>query len=96
MARTNVKTNADQVFTHEGGKAVSGLKPIEQLKRSVLACFLWEGEFYEDGQSIAGRIVAAAERCKPEEVAALAVTARKVHNLRHAPLLLLRVLAKTP
>ena len=95
MARMNVKTKADQVFTHEGGKAVSGLRSIEQLKRSILACFLWEGEFYEDGQSIADRIVATAEKCAPEEVAALAVTARKVHNLRHAPLLLLRVLAKT-
>lgn len=95
MARTNLKTKADQVFTHEGGKAVAGLKPIEQLKRSVLSCFLWEKEFYEDGQSIADRIVAAAEKCKPEEVALLAITARKVHNLRHVPLLLLRVLAKT-
>lgn len=95
MARTNVKTTADEVFTHEGGKAVSGLQPIEQLKRSILSCFLWEREFYEDGQSIADRIVAAAEKCKPEDVAALAITARKVHNLRHAPLLLLRVLAKT-
>jgi hypothetical protein len=95
MARMNVKTKADKVFTHEGGPAVSGLKPIEQLKRSVLACFLWESEFYEDGQSIADRIVAAAEKCKPEEVALLAVGARHVHNLRHAPLLLLKVLAKT-
>src|SRR5262249_12868246 len=51
--------------------------------------------FYEDGQAIADRIVAAAEQCKPEDVAALAVTARKVHNLRHVPLLLLKVLART-
>lgn len=95
MARTNRKTKADEVFTHEGGKAVAGLKPIEQLKRSVMACFLWEDTFYEDGVSIADRIRAAAVKCAPEEVAMLAVTARSVHNLRHAPLLLLDVLTRT-
>lgn len=94
MARMNVKPTI-QEFTHEGGKAVAGLKPIEQLKRSLLSCFLWESEFYEDGQSIADRIRATAEQCSPEEVAALAVTARSVHNLRHAPLLLLEVLSRT-
>jgi 60 kDa SS-A/Ro ribonucleoprotein len=95
MARTNLKTKADRVYTHEGAPAVAGLKPLDQLKRSVLACFLWEGEFYEDGQSIADRIRATAEKCKPEDVAALALTARKVHNLRHVPLLLLEVLTRT-
>lgn len=94
MARMNIKPNI-QELTHEGGKAVAGLKPIEQLKRSLLSCFLWESEFYEDGQSIADRIRATAEQCTPEEVAALAVTARSVHNLRHAPLLLLEVLSRT-
>lgn len=94
MARMNVKPKAPQVFTHEGAPAVGGLKPIEQLKRSLLACFLWETQFYEDGQSIADRIYETALKCKPEDVAMLAVTARKVHNLRHAPLLLLKALCK--
>lgn len=95
MARTNIKPRAAKVFTHEGAPAVGGLKPIEQLKRSVLATFLWEGQFYEDGQSIADRIYETALKCNPEDVALLAVTARKVHNLRHAPLLLLKALCKT-
>ena len=93
MARSNVKPKVE-VETHEGGKAVAGIKPIEQLKRSILSCFLFEKEFYEDGVAIADRIRAAAEKCKPEEVALLAVTARSVHNLRHAPLLLLEVLTR--
>lgn len=95
MARKNVKTPADNVYTHEGAKAVAGLKPIEQLRRSLLACFLWEDAFYEDGVSIAERIRVTAEKCAPEDVAALAVEARTVHHLRHAPLLLLEVLTRT-
>ena len=95
MARTNTKPKAPKVSTHEGGPAVGGLKPLEQLKRSVLACMLFESEFYEDGQSIADRIYETALKCKPEDVALLAITTRKVHNLRHAPLLLLKALCKT-
>lgn len=94
MARLNIKPKSTAV-THEGAPAVGNLKPIEQLKRSLLSCLLWEDSFYEDGQSIADRIKASAEQCAPEEVALLAVTARSVHNLRHAPLLLLEVLSRT-
>lgn len=94
MAKLNVKPKVKE-RTHEGGRAVAGLKPLDQLRRSVLACLLWEDQFYEDGQSIADRIRAAAEACNPEDVAALAVEARSIHNLRHAPLILLEVLSRT-
>ena len=41
--------------THEGAPARN--IPAEwQLRRSVLACMLWEDQFYEDGVAIAGRI----------------------------------------
>lgn len=95
MARTNTKPKTPPVYTHEGAPAVSNLKPLEQLRRTLLACFLWEDNFYEDGVSIADRIKTAAAACKPEDVAALAIEARSVHNLRHAPLLLLEVLTRT-
>lgn len=95
MARSNVKPKAPQVFTHEGAPAVGGLKPLDQLRRSVLACLLFEKQFYEDGISIADRIRAEAEKVKPEDLAALAIEARSVHNLRHVPLLLLEVLTRT-
>jgi hypothetical protein len=93
MARLNIAPK-NTAKTHEGGAAVS-IKPIEQLRRSVLSCLLWEKEFYEDGQTIADRITAVAEMVKPADLAALAIEARKVHNLRHVPLLLLDVLSKT-
>jgi len=81
--------------THEGAPAVPGLSNEKLLRRSVLSCLLWEDEFYEDGQSIAARITAAAEKVAPAVLAALAIEAREVFNLRHAPLLLLEVLSRT-
>ena len=81
--------------THEGAPAVPRLPGEKRLRRSVLSCLLWEDEFYEDGQSIAARIVGAAEQVAPEVLASVAIEAREVLNLRHAPLLLLEVLSRT-
>jgi 60 kDa SS-A/Ro ribonucleoprotein len=94
MARLNV-ANKSTAKTHEGAPAFGHLKPIEQLRRSVLSCLLWESEFYEDGKSIADRIAETAAKVKPAELASLAIEARKVFNLRHVPLLLLDTLSKT-
>lgn len=81
--------------THEGALAVKALSNEQKLRRAVLSCLLWETEFYEDGEQIAGRIMALASAVEPEVVAKLAIEARSEMNLRHAPLLLLTVLAKT-
>lgn len=80
--------------THEGAPALSGSRSSE-LRRAVLSCLLWEKQFYENGEDIAARIVSLASTSPPKEVADLAVEARSVHGLRHVPLLLLTVLAKT-
>lgn len=94
MARLNVKKEV-KAFTHEGAPAFAHLNAEKQLRRSILSCLLWEDEFYEDGKSIADRISEYAAQVKPEVLAALAAEARTVHNLRHAPLLLLEVLSRT-
>lgn len=94
MARTNIKTSFAHVQTHGGVQAYPHLKPLQQLRRSVLSCLLWEDEFYEDGQEIAERIQATAALVTPQELAALATEARSTHNLRHVPLILLKALAK--
>ena len=70
------------------------LAPELQLRRSVLACLLWESQFYEDGVEISGRIAELVPKVAPEKVAALAVEARQQMNLRHAPLLLVREMAR--
>ena len=91
--KTNVKQKSPPIFTHEGAVAAH-INPYQQLRRSVLACLLFETEFYEDGQEIAKRIIDTAALCTPEQVAALAVAARRTFGLRHAPLLLLLDLIK--
>jgi len=79
--------------THEGAPAVT-ISPEAALRRSVLACMLWENEFYESGETIAARIRALVPQVEPATVAALAVEARTAMNLRHAPLLLAREMAR--
>lgn len=91
MAQLNAATQT-KVRTHEGAPAVPAPNALAQLRRSVLSCLLWEDEFYEDGQVIAKRLYDAARAVAVEDLAALTVEARSVHNLRHAPLLLLSVL----
>jgi len=81
-------------LTHEGAPAIV-LNAEQRLRRSVLSCLLWEDEFYEDGLAIADRVAALAAELEPSVVAALAVEARERFNLRHAPLMLLNVLART-
>jgi len=75
-------------ITHEGAPARE-LTAEQKLRRSVLSCLLWENEFYEDGQTIADRILALAVEVPAEALAALAVEARELMKLRHAPLMLL-------
>jgi len=79
--------------THEGAPA-RNISVELQLRRSVLACLLWEDQFYEDGVEIAGRIQSLVPKVKAEAVAALAVEARDKMKLRHAPLLLVREMAR--
>jgi 60 kDa SS-A/Ro ribonucleoprotein len=79
--------------THEGAPAAA-ITPEQALRRSVLACMLWEDEFYESGVTIADRIRELVPQVEPARVAALAVEARSSMKLRHAPLLLVREMAR--
>lgn len=98
MSKTNTKTRTPRATptttTYEGAPAYIDTKERE-LRRAVLACLLFEDNFYESGVDIAKRIQDLASKIEPEKVAALAIEARQMFNLRHVPLLLLCVLAKT-
>lgn len=83
----------ESILTHEGAKA-KRINAELQLRRSVMACMLWEDSFYEDGESIAKRIEDTVKLVKPEKVANIAIEAREQFKLRHVPLLLIRTLAK--
>ena len=93
MAKTNRAVKLDPIVTYEGGKATH-ISSYQELRRSVCSCLLWEGEFYESGVTIAKRIMDTVKRCKPEQVAELAIESRERFKLRHVPLLLVRELAR--
>lgn len=93
MARVNVGSTTFAGTTHEGAPA-RALMPEQELRRSVLACLLWEDGFYESGKSIADRIAELVPKVAAERVAALAVEARSQMHLRHAPLFLVREMAR--
>jgi 60 kDa SS-A/Ro ribonucleoprotein len=79
--------------THEGAVA-QRVDTKTELRRSVLTCLLWEDAFYEKGSEIAERIARLVAQSEPAEVAALACEARDAMQLRHAPLFLVRELAR--
>lgn len=79
--------------THEGAVA-SPINPTQELRRSVMANMLWEGEFYESGTSNATRIAELVKKVAPTEVSKIAIEARTKMKLRHVPLLLARELAR--
>ncbi len=88
MAQANQRQRAARVRTHEGGPAQTG-DVLQQLRRAVTSCLLWEKTFYESGEDIAMRIHSLATSCDANFVADLAVEVRKQHGLRHAPLWLI-------
>jgi 60 kDa SS-A/Ro ribonucleoprotein len=83
-----------RIYTHEGAPA-RRIDLVGQLERSVMSCLLWEGEFYEDGESIASRITELCNKVPAAEVARIAIQAKEDMRLRHVPLLLARELART-
>lgn len=91
--KLNVKVVPIQ--THEGA-AAQHINAEQQLRRSVMACMLWEDSFYESGESIAARIATAVAHCDPAKVATIAIEAREKMKLRHVPLLIVREMARLP
>jgi hypothetical protein len=93
MAKMNVWKRMFPVHTHEGAVAQK-VDAKRELRRSVLTCLLWEDTFYEKGNDITKRIAELVAKNKPEDVAVLACEAREKMQLRHAPLFLVRELAR--
>lgn len=91
MAKINVPRKP--IFTHEGAKA-KHINAEQQLRRSVMACMLWEDQFYENGESITDRIKNTIPMVAPTSVATIAVESREKMKLRHVPLLIVREMAR--
>lgn len=91
MSETN--RPKERLVTHEGATAYH-LTPEAQLRRSLMACLLWEATFYEDGESVAQRIADLVPQVEPDRVVQMAIEARERMKLRHAPLLVVREMAR--
>lgn len=91
--KLNTALSRPTIFTHEGAPA-SRINAEQQLRRSVMACMLWENTFYESGEDIAARIAGLVKQVPADRVAAIALEAREQFKLRHVPLLLVVEMAK--
>lgn len=86
--RTNLKF-AHTERTHEGAVSVSQ-SPVSELRRAVMACMLFEDQFYESGEDISARIQKLVKQVPFADAAQIAIDAREKMKLRHAPLFVLR------
>jgi 60 kDa SS-A/Ro ribonucleoprotein len=87
-------------LTHEGARAFLIQSPVDQLRRSVMACMLFEDTFYESGVDIAQRIHEEVEAVLhlpqgADIVGNIAYEARTKFKLRHAPLWLTLALVRS-
>jgi hypothetical protein len=93
--KTNVKNTPKPVRTHEGAVA-KRITPVQELRRSVMACMLWENSFYESGKTIADRIEELVSKVSGKDAMHIAIEARESMKLRHTPLYIARLMAKNP
>lgn len=93
MSALNKRT--PPIFTHEGGVAKQ-IHVEQQLRRTVMSCLLWESNHYENGQDVAKRIAELVPQVDPLVCSKIAAEAREKMGLRHAPLYVLREMARLP
>ncbi len=75
-------------FTHEGAPAQE-VNAYERLKRTVLACMLFEDTFYENGVTAVDRITELCKECSVHQILNLCTIATDKYRLRHVPLWLI-------
>lgn len=100
MATLNKKTGSDHRIDPNVRLAGGMGKPAARqdaealLRRSVMACLLWEDIAYASGNTIATRIADLVPLVAPETAASIAREARFDQKLRHVPLLVAREMAR--
>jgi 60 kDa SS-A/Ro ribonucleoprotein len=96
MASVNHATKTartPQPTTAPGAQAARIGKEL-QLQRLLNACMLWEDNFYSSGKSAAEQMAKLVHEVKAEKCAEMAIKARVESKLRHAPLLIVREMAR--
>lgn len=94
MGQVNQKRVSAPAPRNHGGSVADRQSAYSQLRRTLMCCLLWESNFYESGVSVADRIKSLVPQVDADKVAALAIEARSEHGLRHAPLLVVREMAR--
>ena len=92
--KTNTKAAKVKRITHEGAPA-KRIGALAELRRTVMACLLWEDNFYENGVSVADRIAKLVPEVTGPEAMQVAIEARDKMKLRHVPLYITRIMART-
>lgn len=97
--KTNKKAKDDRVDRENrlaGGYGPGAAKQDAEglLRRSVMACLLWENNFYESGVNNAENIKELIPQVEPEKVRDIAIEARTKQKLRHVPLYIAREMAR--
>lgn len=93
MSSINIRTVVPTPRTFAGAPATQS-PPVEQLRRAVMTCMLWEGQFYENGVAIADRIAQLVHQIPLRSAGEIAIEARTKMKLRHVPLLIVREMAR--
>lgn len=94
--KTNTQANRPGAPNFHGVKGPA-LNPVQELQRSIAACFLWEDGFYEDGTAVAQRVHDLVQKIPDTDLLSrLAIACRTQWNLRHAPLWLAVAMAESP
>jgi 60 kDa SS-A/Ro ribonucleoprotein len=87
--RSNLKIALNAPRTHEGALSIN-VSADKELRRSLMACMLFEDQFYESGEDSAARIAGLIKRTSFADAAQAAIDAREKFKLRHAPLFVVR------
>jgi hypothetical protein len=95
MARINTTAKRPPVYT-AGGANAAMISAEKKLRRSLMACMLWEDSFYEGGMSIAERIAELIGQVDPHSVFNMAIETRLDMKIRHAPLLIANLMLRHP
>lgn len=93
MSALNRKSSAEKT-TNMVGTEVNKISTEKELTRLVLACMLFEDQFYWSGKTHAEALKELVSKVDPTKVAALAARARDEFKLRHVPLYLCVALAR--
>jgi len=87
--KTNAKKTKTPMVANHNGAMVPQQNAEQQLERIVSCLMLFEDTFYEAGTDIANDIGKLLKSCRIEFVCDLAIKARTLLKLRHAPLFLM-------